>query len=67
MKRRIISALLAISLLCSLPVLPAAAADANRTVDAYCEHCKSDQTWHALTAAAERTEPPSCQSGSHRF
>ena len=53
MKRRILSALLAICLLCGSVVVPASAADANRTVDAYCEHCKSDQTWHALTAAAD--------------
>ena len=53
MKRRILSVFLAISLLCGMVVLPASAADANRTVDAYCEHCKSNQTWHALTAAAD--------------
>ena len=53
MKNRLISCFLILSLLCCSLVAPATAADANRTVDAYCEHCKSNQTWHALTASLD--------------
>ena len=54
MKIRLISCFLILSLLCCSLVAPATAADANRTVDAYCEHCKSNQTWHALTASSDK-------------
>ncbi|MBR4863244.1 MAG: DUF4886 domain-containing protein [Oscillospiraceae bacterium] len=54
MKKRIISLLLVLSMVLAMVVLPAAAADANRTVDAYCEYCKSNQTWQAVTASSDK-------------
>ena len=54
MLKRFFSVFLVVAIMLTSLVLPASAADANRTVDAYCEHCKCDQTWHALTASADK-------------
>jgi len=54
MKKRLCAFFLTWMFLAAMVAVPARASDNNRTVDAYCEHCKSEQTWYALTESADK-------------